>query len=137
MKPIFNFIILTIILFGIYKFRYTNNEHFGYIKNNLNTDSLFIKYKSMIKNDTNMVVCMNCASMALALSYNNEEEIIENYEKLLKYYKEYGYVPCPELICEKDKIKVQTTRAITLKKDSDKNMQSVARIFSKTVIPVE
>ena len=61
---------------------------------------LYEKYKNMITEGDGCVPCADCAALALAISYNTKDEINASKQKLIKYYKETGSVPCPELIPE-------------------------------------
>ncbi len=61
---------------------------------------LYEKYKSMISEGDGCVPCVDCAALALAISYGTKDEIQSSKQKLIKYYKKTGSVPCPELVPE-------------------------------------
>ncbi len=64
------------------------------------TDLLYEKYKNMVTEGEGCVACIDCASLALAITYNTQDEVVLSKKKLLEYYKENGSIPCPELLPE-------------------------------------
>ena len=63
-------------------------------------DQLYYKYKNMVTEGDGCVACIDCATLALAISYDTQDEIAKSKEKLVQYYKVNGTIPCPELIPE-------------------------------------
>jgi len=100
MKNLFIFTISALIALSL--FSCSEKSHSSNIKQDLNTDSLYVKYKNMVSDSSNSPACVDCAAMALALSYGMDEEVAKNNEKLVKFYMENGSVPCPELLCNKE-----------------------------------
>ena len=103
MKNLTTFIIALIsvtILFSC-----STQPHSAHIEKYIGSDSLYLKYKTMLIEKDNCTACSDCAAMALAISYGIDDEITENHAKLVKYYEENGEIPCPELLCDKDKLK--------------------------------
>ncbi len=70
------------------------------IKKVQNTDQLYEKYKQLVTEGDGCVPCVDCAALALAMTYNTPKEIAASKKKLLVYYKENGKIPCPELFPE-------------------------------------
>lgn len=68
---------------------------------------LYEKYKTMITEGDGCAPCVDCASLALAISYNTKEEITASKKKLIEYYKKHGSIPCPELVPELKEIVAQ------------------------------
>ncbi|MEN8119519.1 MAG: hypothetical protein ABFS35_04205 [Bacteroidota bacterium] len=66
-------------------------------------DKLYEKYKNMVSEGDGCVACVDCAALALAISYDTKNEIKESKAKLMNYYKQNGTIPCPELIPELNK----------------------------------
>jgi len=65
-----------------------------------NADQLYEKYKNMVTEGEGCEPCIDCAALALAISYDTEKEITISKEKLLNYYNKNGSIPCPELLPE-------------------------------------
>ncbi|MEN8119459.1 MAG: hypothetical protein ABFS35_03895 [Bacteroidota bacterium] len=95
----------SIIIIGIIAlslFSCSSKPHSAHIEKYVSSDSLYVRYKNMISDTINCTACVDCAAMALAISYGIDEEISENHEKLAQYFKEHGDIPCPELLCDKE-----------------------------------
>ena len=101
MKYLFIFAVLVLVSASL--FSCSEKTHSTHIKQKIDTDSLYIKYKTMIGDSSNSPACVDCAAMALAISYDMDEEITKSHEKLVEYYKQNGSVPCPELLCNTKK----------------------------------
>ncbi len=65
-----------------------------------NADQLYEKYKNMVTEGDGCVACIDCAALALAISYDTKNEITLSKAKLVEYYKQNGTIPCPELMPE-------------------------------------
>ncbi|RLD77404.1 MAG: hypothetical protein DRJ10_11995 [Bacteroidetes bacterium] len=102
MKKLSTFIIVLISALSL--FSCTSKPHSTHIEKHIGSDSLYVKYKTMIIEKDNCPACADCAAMALAISYGIDDEITENHAKLVKYYEKNGEIPCPELLCDKDKL---------------------------------
>jgi len=73
------------------------------------TDQLYEKYKKMVTEGEGCAACVDCAALALAISYDTKKEIAVSKAKLIKYYNENGTIPCPELVPElKEEIVLNT-----------------------------
>ena len=66
-------------------------------------DQLYEKYKNMVTEGEGCAACVDCAALALAISYDTQNEIAANKAKLIEYYKQNGNIPCPELIPDLNK----------------------------------
>ena len=66
----------------------------------LKTELLYEKYKNMVTEGEGCAACIDCAALALAITYETEDEILDSKQKLFEYYKENGVIPCPELLPE-------------------------------------
>ena len=67
---------------------------------NQGADKLYEKYKNMITEGDGCIACVDCATLALAISYDTQSEVATSKAKLIKYYKKNGTIPCPELVPE-------------------------------------
>lgn len=103
MKKLLPFITVGIVALSL--FSCSSKPHSAHIRTHVSSDSLYVKYKTMIGNNIDCDACVDCAAMALAISYGIDEEINENHAKLVKYYEEHGDIPCPELLCDKERSK--------------------------------
>ncbi len=63
-------------------------------------DKLYEKYKNMVAEGDGCIACVDCAALALAISYDTQNEIAASKTKLVEYYKQNGTIPCPELMPE-------------------------------------
>lgn len=66
-------------------------------------DQLYEKYKNMVTEGEGCIACVDCAALALAISYDTHTEIAVSKAKLTEYYKQNGTIPCPELMPELNK----------------------------------
>ncbi len=96
MKNILLIISISIFSFGIFSCGTTEKK----AETIEGADLLYEKYKNMVTEGEGCAPCIDCASLALAITYDTHEEIVVSKNKLLKYYKENGSVPCPELLPE-------------------------------------
>lgn len=83
---------------GIFSCNSTANAETG--KKALNTDKLYEKYKHMVTEGDGCIPCIDCAALALAMTYDTPDEVALSKQKLVNYYKENGKIPCPELLPE-------------------------------------
>ncbi len=63
-------------------------------------EQLYNKYKDMIKKQPDCAPCVDCATLALSIKYDNKQEISKYKQKLTEYYKTNDSIPCPELLEE-------------------------------------
>jgi len=66
----------------------------------IDAQQLYEKYKDMITEGDGCVPCVDCAALALAISYDTKDEIKNSKKKLIEYYHKNGKIPCPELLPE-------------------------------------
>ncbi|MCF6240380.1 MAG: hypothetical protein L3J74_03425 [Bacteroidales bacterium] len=102
---------LFIILFGVFVWASVSSCGDASGKNaadkHLKAQELYEKYKAMITEGNGCVPCADCASLALAISYDTKDEISVSKKKLIEYYKKNGTIPCPELVPELKEIVAQ------------------------------
>ncbi len=100
-----------IILFGVFVWASVSSCGDASGKNladkHLKAQKLYEKYKSMITEGDGCSACVDCAALALAISYDTKDEISASKKKLIEYYKKNGNIPCPELVPELKEIVAQ------------------------------
>ena len=72
-------IYITVLISAISLFSCTSNSHSTQIKDHMQVDSLYLKYKSMISDTNDCSACADCAAMALAITYGIDEEITNSF----------------------------------------------------------
>jgi hypothetical protein len=102
---------IIVILFGMFLWASISSCGAASGKNSvdkhLKAQQLYEKYKNMITEGDGCVPCVDCAALALAISYDTKDEVSVSKKKLIEYYKKNGTIPCPELVPELKEIVAQ------------------------------
>jgi len=96
MKNILLIISISIFSFGIFSCGTTEKK----AETIEGADLLYEKYKNMVTEGEGCEVCIDCASLALAITYDTQDEADASRKILIDYYNENGTIPCPELLPE-------------------------------------
>jgi len=96
MKNILLILLMVIFSAGIFSCNDMASAETG--KKTMDTNKLYEKYKHMVTEGDGCVPCIDCAALALAMTYNTPNEVALSKQKLVNYYKENGEIPCPELL---------------------------------------
>ena len=94
---------LAILLLGVFIFAgmvSCTQKDKNKVQKSQKAQQLYEKYKTMITEGNGCEPCIDCAALALAISYDTSEEITLRKKNLTEYFKKNGKIPCPELVPE-------------------------------------